>query len=185
MRVLLFLLFWAATTGAASASSFVVIAAPEKKLTGSMVIVGPPATAAVATHADAPFGIDPTVTLSYPFVEGEPPREISIVPPPANLKRISPSVLSMDMPRVAPAREKQPPLLQPMVFREGIVGDAFATPAGPVEAEPGEPAQPASAPEAATGGKAPQPAGASQPAEEPTPVAPPSPSPALPTRAPE
>jgi hypothetical protein len=182
MRVLFFLLLSTVMAGAAGASSFVVVPAP--KGGASVDVVAPPATAsfeATASDSIPPEGIDPTVTLSYPFVEGEPPRNLAVVAPPAVLRQISPSVMAMEArpeDRIAAAKESHAhaPFSLPMVFRGGIAGDAFATPAVPEQSDQPQVASDAKPPVAARDAKVPS---------QPEPVAPPSPSPAGPTRAPE
>jgi hypothetical protein len=144
-----------------------------------MVVVSPPATASFETASDSfpPQGIDPTVTLSYPFVEGEPPRDLAIVAPPAVLRRISPSIMAMEIrpeDRVAAAAGAHGPFSQPVVIRGGIAGDAFATPT----AQTNEP-------QVASDAERPKPAGKAEAPSSPEPVPPPSPSPAGPTHAPE
>jgi len=180
MRVLLFLLLSMAMAGAASASSFIVVPAP--KGGASMDMVTPPAAAALEAADDIPpQGVDPMVTLSYPFVGDKPPRDVAIVAPPAVLKQISPSVMAMEArpeDRVAVARGNRAhaPFSQPIVFRGGIAGDAFAAPAIPAQPDQPQAASDAKRPVAAGGAKAP---------DRPEPVAPPSPSPASPIRAPK
>lgn len=181
MRVMVSFLLSVMMTGAATASSFLVVPAPEGKATASVVIVTPPPAVSFETAAsvdgDPPQGIEPTVTLSYPFVEGEPPRDLAIVAPAGVLREISPSIMAMEVPpeeRVAAAGDARGPFSQPVVIRGGIVGDAFATP----EAQPEEP-------QVASDAERPEPAAEPEAPSHPEPVAPPSPSPAVPAPAPE
>src|SRR5262245_375799 len=100
MRVRAFLVVSVMMTGAAGASSFVALPATKDKTTSSTVVVSPPQTVSFEKSASVdvpPQGIDPTVTLSYPFVAGEPPRDLPIVAAPAVLKEISPSVMAMEV----------------------------------------------------------------------------------------
>lgn len=182
MRVPVFLLLSVMMTGAAGASSFVAVPAPQGKATASTVVVAPPPAVSLETAASVdvpPEGIDPTVTLSYPFAAGEPPRELAIVAPPAALKQISPSIMAMEMrpeDRLALAKRSNGPFSQPVVIRGGIIGNPAAAPEAP--AQPDQP-------QVASDAKPPEPAAAPEAPATPEPVEPPSPSPAAPTRAPE
>jgi hypothetical protein len=182
MQVPVFLLLSVMMAGAASASSFVTVAAPQGKATASTVVVTPPPAVSLETAASVdvpPEGIDPTVTLSYPFAAGEPPRELAIIAAPAPLKEISPSIMAMEVrpeDRLALAKEPDGPFSQPVVIRGGIVGDPAASPEAP--AKPDQP-------QVASDAEPPAPAAAPEAPATPEPVAPPSPSPAAPVRAPE